>query len=105
MIPCVAKLGVRYDETQQGDNVAFLSSLLLCPGKDTKTVPRRYLSFLIFEYFQLINEASYLVCDSLSYIFQHLNNSHFTWPVRGNAIWSNFKRQLLRISLPSFKDV
>ena len=74
-------------------------------GKDAEVVPRRYLSFLIFEYFRLINEASYLFCDSLSYIFQHLNNSHFTWPVKGNAIWSNFKRQLLRISLPSFKDV
>ena len=29
----------------------------------------------IFEYFLLINEASYLFCDSLSYIFQQLNNS------------------------------
>ena len=70
-------------------------------------VPRVYLSFLIFEYFPLINEASYLFCDSRSYIFQHLNNSHFTWPVRGNAIWSNFKQPIVEnfSSVPSFRRV
>ena len=70
-------------------------------------VPRVYLSFLIFEYFPLINEASYLFCDSRSYIFQHLNNSHFTWPVRGNAIWSNFKQAIVEnfSSVPSFRRV
>ena len=92
---------------RQGDNVALLSS------SDTqnlcKTVSRVYLSFLIFEYFPLINEASYLFCDSRSYIFQHLNNSHFTWPVKGNAIWiwSNFKQPIVEnfSSVPSFRDV
>ena len=87
---------------RQGDNVALLSE-----DTETDTVPRVYLSFLIFEYFPLINEASYLFCDSRSYIFQHLNNSHFTWPVKGNAIWSNFKQPIVEnfSSVPSFRDV
>ena len=40
-----------------------------------KTEGPEMMRQIIFEYFLLINEASYLFCDSLSYIFQQLNNS------------------------------